>query len=92
MCGAAVIAPVAALATSLFGGSKGGGTQSYTPQEIEMTPNIPDPTPAEPTLGIDNSDASASKAKQGKSALVIKRNPGVSVPGGGGSGVNVAGR
>ncbi|MCC8116552.1 MAG: hypothetical protein LIP18_05275 [Planctomycetes bacterium] len=94
MCGAALI-PVAGLVSSLFGGrSSNQGVQSYTPQEIEMTPNHPDPTPQEPTLGVDNSDTSGKQASQGKGSLVItKRNPGVTVGGAaGGSGVNVVGR
>lgn len=93
MCGAAVIAPIAALASSFMGSGKSRGVQSYSPQELEMTPNLPDPTPDEPMLGVDNSNTSQAKASQGKSSLVVtKRNPGVSVPGSGGSGVNVAGR
>ncbi len=96
MCGAAVVAPLAGLATSLFAGGSGGsrGVQSHKPQDIEMTPQLPDPAAEEPTFGVDNSNSGAAQAGKGKSALVIKRNPGVSVAGGGsnGSGVNVTGR
>lgn len=92
MCGAVALAPLAAVASSLFSG-KSRGVQSYSPDEIELTPNTPDPTPEEPTLGVDNTDASGKKAAQGKNALVIKRNPGVTVAGSsGGSGLSVAGR
>lgn len=92
MCGAALLAPLAlTAATSIFGGKQQNqGVQSYGEQQ-EL--NITNPTPelAEPTLGVDNSDTSSNASKKGKSALVINRNPGVSVGGTRGSGVNVVG-
>lgn len=80
MYGAAVL-PVLAVASSLLGGGKGGGTQSYTPQEQELAVQNPTPETPEPTLGVDNSDNASGTAKKGKSALVIQRNPSVGLAG-----------
>lgn len=93
MCGAAIIAPLAGLAASMFGGrQQNQGIQSYAPQEAELYAN-PSPDQPEATLGVNNTDA--GKTNQGKSALridPIKRNTGIGVAGGGGgSGVNVVG-
>lgn len=90
MCGAALIAPLAMAATSLISG-KSKGVQSYNPQEVELAPNNPTPETQDPTLGVDNTDATGAATKKGKSALVIQRNPSVGVSGAsGGSGVAVA--
>lgn len=88
MCGLGAM-----LVPTLVGGimqAVSGSTKSYTPDEIPLAATNPEPMVPEPTLGVDNTDGS-KKAKQGRSALVIERNPSVGVAGGRSSGVNVAG-
>lgn len=87
MCGVAT-----ALATSLLGGimtmASGGGTKSYTPDEIPLNQTTPEPATPEPTLGVNNTDN--AKTAQGRNSLVKNMNPGVSVGGQRSSGINVA--
>lgn len=91
MCGTFTVPALTAL--SQLGSRKSGGIETYNPSanaESEITVTNPEPPAADPTLNSDiESDASK---KKGKSALVIQRNPGVTVTGssgGGRSGVNV---